>query len=342
MVETIPFCKTKKSDFKKKGVKEGKQVVKEVRPSYDPSKFMSLSISTMTSVVTTNWNIDISTLFDNISITDYIVVKKKRGRKKKQIVEDPNKDIKPGSIVCMEYSGFKKGSYVKKSHSSKGKDTNTPFRNSLTLVIKASDKYINIKLSNNGKLQLTGSKKMEHTIFCIDVLWKKIVNIQKKEGCENVYSLKNDEVIPRAVLKVVMTNVDYDIGYNINRQKLDYYINNDSDEFISIFEPSAVYAGVNIKIPSTDPVDKRITNLYWLGKDNTLVKTQGNYNCYLDLLTEKERLKEVKSSRYHTFLVFYSGRVIQSGPSLNEMNIVHNRFIDFVNNFKGKLIEKIK
>ena len=66
-------------------------------------QFDTLKVSTRTFTAMTNIDINISKLFDFLPVTDYIVIPKKRGRKRKGKVVDLNKDIKFGSIVTIKY-----------------------------------------------------------------------------------------------------------------------------------------------------------------------------------------------------------------------------------------------
>lgn len=305
--------------------------------------FETLKISTMTMVVATNWKLDIKDAFDTFPITEFVVVPKKRGRKKKGVVEDPNKDVKDGSIICLNYSGQRRGPDLKPEKTpkksikkTKPKKKMKPFRNSISIVMKVGDKYVNGKLSNNGKIQITGSKRIDHAIKFVNNIWN-LINSFSKCGKMKV-EINDDDNIPKAVVKIVMTNIDYDIGYNIDRIKFDSYIKENDTGFISIFHPSSAYSGVNVKSLSTDPIDNRMTLLTW---DNDKLTTKRcPYNEYLDLLSPKDREKELKKKgQYHTFLVFYSGRVIQSGPSYQDMNKVRDKFIEMTCKNKDIFIE---
>ena len=123
-------------------------------------KFDSFEVSTKTFIVYTNLNINIEKIFtdDIIPITEYKIVKKKRGRKKKQVEDDPNKDIPSGSIICIEYRNQYRG--VKKTKMVKNKDSDF-FRNSMPITMKIDDKFIAIKVSEKGKFQMTGCKSKE-------------------------------------------------------------------------------------------------------------------------------------------------------------------------------------
>lgn len=310
----------------------------------DPTSidFETLKISTMTMVVATNWELNIERVFELFPITDFTVIPKKRGRKKKGVVIDPNKDIKEGSIICLDYSGKRRGPDLKPDKTKRNNKSSgriKPFRNSISIVMKVGDKYVNGKLSNNGKIQITGSKKLEHTIKFVNNIWL-LINSLVENGKMKV-GLKNNDTTPKAVIKIVMTNIDYDIGYNIDRIRFDSYIKENNTEFISIFHPSSAYSGVNVKTVSTDPIDNRMTALTW--NDDVLTSRKCPYDEYLKLLSDKDRVKELKKKdRYHTFLVFFSGRVIQSGPSYQDMNKVRDSFIKMTCENRDRFIEKAR
>ena len=66
-------------------------------------KFEDIPVSTKTFVIMMNINIDINKLFEQLPITEYTLIPKKRGRKPKEPVINPNKDIVSGSIISVEY-----------------------------------------------------------------------------------------------------------------------------------------------------------------------------------------------------------------------------------------------
>ena len=64
--------------------------------------FKSIKVSTKTFTATSNLNLNINELFQKLPITPYTVVPKRRGRKKKVEVPDPNKNIPYGSIITVK------------------------------------------------------------------------------------------------------------------------------------------------------------------------------------------------------------------------------------------------
>jgi hypothetical protein len=256
--------------------------------SYDPS--------TKTFVVNTNLVINIVDLFQKniLPITPYIVIKKKRGRKKKGIEEDPNKDIKCGSIILFQYMKEHKGVLLK------SKENSGFFRNSVTIVMFIENKLINFKLSRNGKFQVTGCKHDGQAEKCVLYIWKYI-----KDKPE-MYSFSEGTIL-RAIYDPVMHNIDFSLGFQVNREALDDYINMKTP-YTSLLETTLGYTGVNIKIPvKVDYSDLKIKLKEYsdVGVKTTLI-------TFEDFLI-KHKKKDLRKKLYNTFLVFQSGKVIMSG-----------------------------
>ena len=82
--------------------KEKKDITKD-------KNFENIEVSTKTIIAITNWNLNIDKIFDILPTTNYIVVPKKRGRKKKEEKEDPNGILEDGSIITIKYKDRLKG-----------------------------------------------------------------------------------------------------------------------------------------------------------------------------------------------------------------------------------------
>ena len=77
-------------------------------------QFKDLVVSTKTIIAMTNLQIDINKLYPLLNIIEYKVVVKKRGRKKKISDPEPNKNIKEGSIIYIQYRDQIRGAILKK------------------------------------------------------------------------------------------------------------------------------------------------------------------------------------------------------------------------------------
>jgi TATA-box binding protein (TBP) (component of TFIID and TFIIIB) len=259
--------------------------------------FENYEPSTKTFVVNTNLAVNIEDIFYKkiLPITPYVVVKKKRGRKKKVMEEDPNKDLKCGSIIRVQYRKEVQGVTLKDKGKKKGF-----FRNSITIVIFIGEKLINFKLSNNGKFQVTGCKTEDQAEKCVLYIWKYI------KAHKDVYEF-SEGVNLRAIYDPVMHNIDFSLGFNVNRENLDNYINSYTP-YTSLLEPTLGYTGVNIKMP----VDVSYSKLKLQVKEYNGKGVVSSFITFQDYLTRYKK-KDLKKVIYNTFLVFQSGKVIMSG-----------------------------
>ena len=197
-----------------------------------------------------------------------------------------------------------------------------------------SEKMINLKISKD-KFQITGCKHESHYIECIKYLYENILLSQKITG-EKLYYLKPGQLYPKIIFNVVMKNIDFKLGFSINRELLDTFIR-ENTEFISCFDGS-VATGVNIKIKSNIPYETTLKCMEV--HDDEIKYSHVDYSEYFTYFSEKEKKKEAKKKKYHTFLVFCSGSVIQSGSG-PEMETVYNNFMSVITRNKSLFEEKL-
>ena len=294
--------------------------------------FKKIQVSTKTVIAQTNASYDIQKLYEKLPVSHYIVVKKKRGRRKNTIVEDPNKDLPSGSIITLKYFDNVKG-VLRKNKKKKGKF----FRNAVSIVMKVMDKFVNFKLSKNGKFQMTGIKTNQHAFECVKHLWKHILDL----GDHTLVALNSDKL--RVTFKVVMTNVDFSLGFLVNRSHLDRFFNSHT-EYNSLLETSFGYTGVNIKFPSQESPYKELT-VHELDmssdSDPEWSESKISFDHYLETLTEAERNKELNKKRYNTFLVFHSGNVIMSGAIRSHMQGPYYQFLDIIKECRSEIEKKL-
>lgn len=290
-------------------------------------EFDDIPVSTKTFIVMTNLTIDIQKLFDFLPITEYIVVPKRRGRKKKNVVADPNKNIQNGSIITLDLANNIRGVTLKKKKKKEGKPNKDYFRNSVTVVMAMGGKMINFKISRNGKFQMTGCKFNEHAEGCVKQIWE---YIKDTEGIYELPRLGKKTVHPfRATFIPAMRNIDFSLGFLLDREKLDEYFNTFT-EYYSLLETSIGYTGVNIKIPVTKPItDLQIKQIIFK-KDRWLTPKFVPYQYYLNTLKFKEQQKKLDKERYNTFLVFHSGKVIMSSMCADFARDTYYEFLNIV------------
>lgn len=287
--------------------------------------FDDIQVSTKTFIVMTNLTIDIRKLFEYLPITPYIVVPKRRGRKKKNASPDPNKDLPNGSIITLDLANDVRGVILKKKKKHDGK-TGNYFRNSVTVVMIIEDKKINFKISRNGKFQMTGCKFDEHAELCVKFIWEYIKD-------SDVYTIPEKEPF-MATFIPAMRNIDFSVGFLLDREALDRYINTEMVDFgfRSLLETSIGYTGVNIKVPVTKPItDLQLKQLvYDLNVSNWKEPTTVPYQFYLNTLKPKEQQKKIDKDRFITFLVFHSGKIIMSSMCAEFSRDTYYEFIEII------------
>jgi len=328
--------------------------------------FNDMQISTMTIIAFTNLIINTEKFFKYIPVTDYIIVKKKRGRKKKIQPEDPNKEIPAGSVISLSKKCFVRGVLLK----NRKKKSKTYFRHSVSVdMVLDNNKRINVKVSRNGKLQMTGCKTMKHAIEFIKHIYSLMIETEEWTG-ETLFTYKNekgyeDDLIDNSlntdttnnpqdleeiepdlsrdnndglsvIFRIAMKNIDFDIGYKIRRDLLNSYINRYT-EFRSIFE-SSIGTSVNIKINNDNKFDKNLVRLRITSRGEC-IEDMITCDDFLKILSEKELKEESKRESWHTFLIFASGSIIMSSSG-SEMPIVFYKLVKLLIENRNKIEEK--
>jgi TATA-box binding protein (TBP) (component of TFIID and TFIIIB) len=304
------------------------KIIKQTGDTLIFPEFDDIKVSTRTFISITNLTLDLKKLFYFLPVTFYQVVPKRRGRKKKIEIIDPNIDTEVGSIITLKFEDKLRGVDLKKKKKDKGKW----FRNSFTVVIVLNDKNINFKICKNGIFQITGCKTHLHAIDCVKYIWSYI----KDE--HDLYSFSRGENI-ESLFVPAMRNIDFSLGFKVDREKLSKYMSTQT-EFHSLLETSFGYTGVNIKIP----IIKDIVTM-----DVKKIKLEGNewkeetvsYNEYLDLLPPKEQEKKINKQRWNTFLVFHSGKIIMSSVNRNFARPTYYYFLSIIRTCYDQIEERL-
>lgn len=290
--------------------------------------FNNIVISTETIIAKTNWKVDILALFNHLPITYYKVIPKKRGRKSKdEKKEEKSDDLKDGEIITLKIGNKIRGVNLKEK-----KNAKRFFRNSLTIVMFLDNKFINFKVSKNGKFQFTGCKNESHSQRSMEFIYEYTKDSSK------IIQIDGDQ--SEIIFITVMTNINFNLGFCINRENLDEYINSKT-KYYSLLETSFGYTGVNIKIMLENINNIPIHKIIYNNDTDEWDKIEFNYAKYIDTLDEKEKKKELSKVRYNTFLVFQSGNVILSSPHKECMRNTYHEFMEIIDKCKDRIEEKI-
>ena len=288
---------------------------------------MAENFSTKTIISFTNIFVNMENFFNYIPIRD-IAIERKNNRKKKIenvfSIDDKQEEIPSGSIVCVKWRNKERGTIIKtasivRSSNVKKQKRDKYFLNSITTIMyfntdKYKDKLINLKITNTGRIQMTGCKDDDLTVLCIRTLINTMKTVKEWTGVD-LYEINtslssmvintNDIVI---ILYTVMKYKNINIGFKINREKLDQLINKKYQDYISIFDGTTSGAGVNIKTK----INKWEENLpmYIIDSKETMKTSFVNTEKVIKVFTKSNKHN---TNKYHTFLCFKSGSCIHSG-----------------------------
>lgn len=280
--------------------------------------FDDIKVSTKTFTSTTNLLMNIEKLYNHLPVTHYVVIPKKRGRKKVCVTVDPNVDIPEGSIIAIRYENNLRGIDLKKKPNKQV--TKKWFRNSITIVILL-DKLINFKVCRNGTFQMTGCKHIGHAEQCIKYIWAYI------KDDTSIYSFTSGDSLETLIIPS-MRNIDFSLGFKIDREKLNTYMLT-QPRLHCLLETSFGYTGVNIKFPL--PYDIREMKIKKMSfQDGEWIGSVTTYDTYINKLPEKDKINKLKTKRYNTFLVFHSGKVIMSGSTSDFMRDTYITFLNII------------
>ncbi len=140
-------------------------------------------------------------------------------------------------------SPHKKKLKQKRKRKSNKKKKKESFYNQVTIIVKITDtKRINIKLFKNGSIQMTGCDSIEHTEQSIIKLFEILnspryllkLNEKTIEEIRFLQTKNNKKIIINDISegKISLINCNFDIGFQINRDKLFDLISNKHNESV--------------------------------------------------------------------------------------------------------------
>lgn len=315
-------------------------------------KFKEFKPYTKTIVLSTNLRLHMQKLFEMLPITPYVVLPKKRGRKKKGIHIDPNECVQPGSIVSVIRMNKVRGVDMRKKKPKKKAEMHakgTYFRNAVSLRMRfiGPKKYISINFFKTGVFQVTGCKYRSHAIKCLSILWGHIKQMPSCFSFSNIFNPLHSHPCKFKLQVIVITwmrNIRFDIGFLIDRVKIFHYIMNTSDnKRFARFAQQEKYSAVNIKqrlghdiqsLRVYHHVFNDISNKW----ENCRLMTYGDY---LNLIPIAEKNKKLNTLRQHSFFVFQSGIILMSGPGYTFMKDQFRDFLLFIDRAYEHVVEKL-
>ena len=246
----------------------------------------NLRISTMTAISSLNSDINLDNLYKNIEINDIV------------------------SFIQHGAQGSKGESKKLKRKSRKPNQKKT-FFNQVTVHV-FQDKLVNVKLFNNGKIQMTGLKYEGHGSKVLDKLIPHIQELDTKHE-NKVFSHADINFKP---MNIVLINSDFDIKYKIQRDILHREIIDVG--IYSSYEP-CIYPGVNIK--------------YFFNSN----QSNGICSCSSICNGKGDGLSDGGCKKI-TVAVFKSGKIIITGArSTEQLELSYNFITTFINAKREKI-----
>lgn len=240
----------------------------------------NLRVSVMTAICKISDNIELKEVYDKIVIND--------------------------KVKYVEFKGYPNKGVSAKDKKKKRKDSvKKNFYNQLTIHIY-NEKIINVKVFNNGKIQMTGIKYEKQGIDTVNILIKEF----NDKIPEIEFNLQD--------YRIVLINTDFDIKYKVNRELLHRDICDIG--IYSSFEPT-IYPGVNIKYYINTNNNNGICNC--TKKCNGKGNGDGDGDC-----------KKI------TIAVFNSGKIIITGGKKFDQVLTCYKFINNILKDKEKYLNK--
>lgn len=303
--------------------------------------FEAIPVSTQTIIGTTNLKLDVVALYNALELEQYVFTPRRRGRRPKDMSLS---DMQPrilhdGAIITAKYGPEMRGAAPNgTTHGSPSLAEGTPssspsidgehepvkyFRNALTVVMFSHSKLVNFKISRNGKLQFTGAKSVDYAVTCVKHLWTQLLRLNEAAKANSKPNIITDFTTDPGTLtctfETVMTNMDFKIGFEIDRNKLNEVVAS-VDGYHSFTETTFGYSGLNLKMPCLleQSVDVPVLTIDSEGNSTITTRAQGI------------PASSNGRTRHTTFLVFRSGSVIVSGTNPDTIRPCFQKFADFV------------
>lgn len=239
-------------------------------------------------------------------------------------------------IITVSYKGKDRGKPKKRKKivTTEGKN----FLNCVSFTVQIDpNKNINVKLFNNGVFQLTGCKSYSHAQKALVTVWKAI------QKTPTVFQYKQGTRFPDSYMECyvvsAMRNVDFRLGFEIDREALGAHINNNTDyKIVPIIQG---FMGVQLSIPIKSVSDMIIHKISFppdLGDEIEFLDEKMRYDAFWEIKpTEKIKAQKEKSI---TIAVFQTGKVLISGIDEMYQEPVFQWFIKEIKSIQDSIMIK--
>ena len=207
------------------------------------------------------------------------------------------------------------------------------FLNQVALFLSLGNKNLHIMVFKDT-FKIAGSKDLNQAIEATKLLWSFISADHSTYAMSDIPENKDQFQYPSFIFDTVMTNVDFKLGFQIDRKKLNNLMNDKKYNSIikmSRFETTG-NPNVNIKFYCKKPDNFTYKCMILENVDNPTFRILPE-----NFFDKKKRRKP----NYTTFLVFRSSKVIESGKFKESSKNSYNEFINIIKTHQDEIKEKI-
>jgi len=249
------------------------------------------------------------------------------------------------------------------------------FLNCITMVVFVGKK-INIKLFKNGVFQLTGCKHIQHVISCINIIRSELLNTRKYtvyseqqtgqrpaaiedctgqkpteiEDCNHklqksdvtsppdCFSFLNNDQDLVVYIKSAMRNIDFDLGFKINRvvftQRLMELFNDDNNIIVPDAVGNKMDMKIKIRLTTHEIENLPVTKITYPSRKTELI----SYKQCIDTIEQhNKKLANKFKDKFISIFVFQNGKVLLSAADDTVQEIYYNWFIQVVRTLESEI-----
>jgi hypothetical protein len=189
-----------------------------INSNEQPTKYRVSTITCNASISTT---IDLTKLFEHISLTENT------------------------GFIWIENGTKKRGIYPAKKKKSSQQKEKKCFDNQVTVIYKYGEYYPNIKIFRNGNIQMTGVRTVENGQDMVNIITNELKKIAT-EKCESIVGTDKIESIVNTNFIIRMINTDFGVPFKIRRKNLHQLLISSKYGNTCSFQP-LTYPGVKLQ-----------------------------------------------------------------------------------------------
>ena len=267
---------------------------------------------------------------------------------------------KEAAIICIKYQQHKKGCDPEKDLKTKRKRTTSKvqespkrnFLNCITLIIQI-EKRINIKIFKNGVFQLTGCKDIDNVRRCLKLILTELSKANERVLARAKQPEENNTATPICFqfeegfdhfviyIKSAMRNIDFDLGFKINRtllaKRLTCIYEDDDDVIIPDAIGNKMDVKVKLRISRQElehlPVTKITNPTHTEPKEEEILYK----NCLHIIEPDKKKLETKLKDKFVSISVFQNGKVLLSAMDASIQERYYEWFTDLISEIEDDI-----